>query len=128
MDTAEVTRRQMGTPLTLSVDTEYLKRGERYKNFDAYLTPRGKYDQVVQFTDVRGSAPLMSALLTECVESHFGTTDGFALDSATRDIYGLLMQGIRQRPGFSVERHLHGFLQLVDDALAQLRENECSRS
>ena len=127
-ESAEGIQAAMGAPVSLSVDTEFVPRGERSKFFACYLTPRGRYDFVIQFLDVRGDASQFPELLAECVEEFFGSTGDFALDQPFDETYGLLMRGIRQVPGFTHESHIYGFLRLVDNALAALKEEQCSKS
>lgn len=99
-----------------AVTSEHLE----FPEFEVYATERGERDVVLQFLEVK--VPKFEELIAEAIEAHFGTTEGFSLhQEESIKSYGLLMSGVRGRPGFSHKIYVSDLLALLVTAARTMK-------
>ena len=90
------------------------------ENLNADVVLPGDTDVIFHFF-LRRAQPDFDTFLGEIVESHFGSTDNFAVAFTPEvDSWGLKAQGLRSLPLYSVKSHIEDFLRLVDASLGLL--------
>jgi hypothetical protein len=95
----------------------------KQKNFSAHVVFRSEGDVIFQFFELPKKFKEFEPLLAEAVESHFGSTDKFALAHVPElRSWALLAQGLQDTALYSQAQHIDKFLELIDLAIDEVRK------
>jgi hypothetical protein len=90
-------------------------------NFKCIVVDGKGFDVIFQFFNLKFQD--FRDLAAEAVESHFGSTNGFAIEFVEElKMYGLLAKDLKENPLFNKEFHIYDFVDLLDKTLTEVQK------